>query len=495
MKFAATTDSLLTVSADALIIPVFEDEAATGDALGTLDEATGGLLSSIVGGDEMKGKPGQTAYLHGARGVAAKRILLIGFGKPETVTAGAVRTAVGTAVRTAGGRGAHSFALWRRGAVDARSFGRAAAEGALIGAFTADAYKTEDRDELRVESLTLAVDAASVGETEAGLERGRIVGEAVNFTRTLVNEPSNTMTPTWMAHHAQEMAAQLGLSAELLDENKMRDLEMGALLSVTRGSDEEPRMIVLRYQAPNATSATDTVALIGKGITFDTGGISLKPAENMEKMKYDMAGGAAVLGAMRALAQLKPNVNVIGIVPACENMPSGKATKPGDIVKSMLGKTIEIINTDAEGRLILCDAIAYARRLGATKIIDLATLTGAIGVALGTIYCGLFASDQNLADKTLAAAKAADEKIWQLPLDKEYRELIKSDIADLKNTGGRYGGSITAAYFLREFVGDVPWVHLDIAGVAWNGEKKGHLAKGPSGFGVRTLVEYVSGLA
>lgn len=494
MKFHVVSDPAYHVAADVLILPVFEDETTATHDLALIDEAAGGVLGQVIGTDEMKGKPGQFALVRVPAGLGARRVLLAGAGKPESFTSGAMRKLIGAAVRGHGRKGVAGMAFVARPTAAASAeLGQAAAEGALIAAFAVDSYRTEDRDPVTAESLTVIAPETEVAAFQSGLERGQIIGESVNVTRHLVNEPGNVITPTRLAHHAQEVANETGLAVEIINEDRMRDLGMGALLAVARGSVEEPALIVLRYTAANPTDATDTLALVGKGITFDTGGISLKPAEGMEKMKYDMAGGAAVIGAMRAIALLKPNVNVIGLVPTCENMPSGRATKPGDIAKSMLGKTIEIINTDAEGRLILCDALAYARDLGATRIVDLATLTGAISVALGTTYCGLFTSNQPHADAVIAAARNADEKVWQMPLDAEYRDLIKSDIADLKNTGGRYGGSITAAYFLREFVGDTPWVHLDIAGVGWNLENKPHLPKGPSGFGVRTLVAFACG--
>jgi leucyl aminopeptidase len=336
--------------------------------------------------------------------------------------------------------------------------------------------------------------AASHGDADAlksGIERGRIIAEAANFGRDVINEPSNVMTPTELARRAEDVAKTYGLDLEVLEEAEMKDLGMGSLLGVAQGSAEPAKLIVLRY-TPKVPSE-ETIAIVGKGVTFDTGGISIKPSDGMEKMKYDMAGGATTLAAMRAIAQLKPALNVLGLVPAVENMPGGRAQRPGDVVRSMSGKTIEVINTDAEGRLILCDAISYARKLGATKIVDLATLTGAVSVALGDVYVAILGNNQDWIDAVIAASKRAGEKLWQLPLSSEYREQIKSEIADIKNVGGRKAGTITAAYFLREFVDDVPWAHLDIAGTAWNETGKSHLAVGPTGVCVRTLVSLVCG--
>jgi leucyl aminopeptidase len=286
------------------------------------------------------------------------------------------------------------------------------------------------------------------------------------------------------------MAKQAGLAVEILDEKKIADLKMGALLSVAQGGPEPPRMIVITYTPANPKPGAPVIGFVGKAVTFDTGGISIKPSEGMEKMKYDMAGGATMIGVMRALAALKPNVKVICVVPSTENMPGGKAQKPGDIQTAMSGKTIEVLNTDAEGRLILADGVHYAKQLGATHLVDAATLTGAIVVALASINVGVFSgADQSWTDKVLASAKAAGEKMWQLPMDDEYREFIKGTVADIQNIGsGKGGGSITGAWFIREFAGDTPWVHLDIAGTAWNDDAKPWLAKGPTGVALRTLV-------
>jgi leucyl aminopeptidase len=325
-----------------------------------------------------------------------------------------------------------------------------------------------------------------------GVERGRIIGEAVNLARDLINEPSSTLTPTELAERARETATRFGLDIDVLDETRMKEMGMGALLGVARGSDEPARLITLRYTPEGVGHAgSEVIAIVGKGITFDSGGISIKPAEGMEKMKYDMSGAASTLAAMSAIAQLKPGVEVLGVMPATENMPSGRAYKPGDVLRAMSGKTIEVINTDAEGRLILADAITYARKLGATRIIDLATLTGAVSIALGTVNVAVLGNDQDFIAEVREAAREVGERFWQLPMDDDYRDLIKSDIADIKNSGGRYAGTITAAYFLREFAEETPWVHLDIAGTAWENERKAHMAKGPTGVAIRTLINYV----
>jgi leucyl aminopeptidase len=358
---------------------------------------------------------------------------------------------------------------------------RAVVEGALVGGFSVETYKTAN-NKVPIERVFL------IGADSKALEQGRIIADSTNWARQLINEPSNRKPPRVIAERAQEMASSIGLTIDVLDESRIRELKMGALLGVSQGSDEPPRVVVVKYSGN--PDSRKTLAYVGKGVTFDTGGISLKPADGMEKMKYDMAGGATVLAAIRTLSLFRANVNCIGVVPLTENMPSGRAQRPGDVVHSMSGKTIEIINTDAEGRLILADALAYARTLGATHLIDLATLTGAARIALGPFRVGVMGNDQPFIDAFLAATKRAGEKMWQMPMDDEYRDLIKSTVADVANSGGRFAGMITAAKFLQEFVGDTPWVHIDIASAAWNDEEKPYLPKGPSGVGVRSLVEF-----
>jgi leucyl aminopeptidase len=368
------------------------------------------------------------------------------------------------------------------------------AEGVLAANFESDKYKTEQKNDKSVDSVLLAgFSDAERSAGERGLARGRIIADAQNFARDLVNEPSNKLTPRILAEKAEAMAKEAGLAVEVLDERKIAALKMGALLSVAQGSIEPPRVMVVTYTPANPKPDAPVIGLIGKAVTFDTGGISIKPADGMEKMKYDMAGGATMLGVMRALAALKPNVKVICVVPSTENMPGGRAQKPGDIQVAMSGKTIEVLNTDAEGRLILADGITYAKQLGATHLVDAATLTGAIVVALANINAGVFGSDQAFTDKFLASAKAAGEKMWQMPVDDDYREFIKGSVADIQNiSSGKGGGAITGAMFIKEFSGDTPWIHLDIAGTAWNDDAKPWLAKGPTGVALRTLVHLIT---
>ena len=361
---------------------------------------------------------------------------------------------------------------------------RAMVEGTLVGNFSVEVYKTANNKE-SIEKVILA------GSDRKTLEEGIIVGESINWARALINEPANRKPPRVIADRAKELAASIGLAVEVLDEHRIRDLKMGALLGVSQGSEEPPRVVVLKHMGN--PDSRKVLGYVGKGITFDSGGISIKPAEGMERMKYDMAGGATAMAALRTLRLLRARVNCMAVVPLSENMPSGRAQRPGDVVESMSGKTIEVINTDAEGRLILADALAYARSLGATHLVDLATLTAAVRIALGPFRVGVVGNDQTFIDSFLAAAKRVGEKMWQMPLDDEYRDLIKSTVADIANSGGRYAGMITAAKFLQEFAGNTPWIHLDIAGTAWNDEEKPYLPKGPTGVAMRTLVEFALG--
>jgi leucyl aminopeptidase len=354
-----------------------------------------------------------------------------------------------------------------------------------MGAFEVDAYKTEDRAEGAIEEVVLALP----NEAQAGVDRGIAVAAGQQYARELANEPGNILTPTVLATRAREMAAETGLDVEVFDKARLEQMGAGALLGVAKGSAEAPVMIVLRYKPPEPAGSDVHLGLVGKAVTFDTGGISIKPSADMDRMKYDMAGGAAVLGAMRAIAALRPKVPVTAVVPSVENMPGSAALKPGDVVKSLSGKTVEVLNTDAEGRLILCDAIAWARNQGCNRLVDAATLTGAIVVALGYERAGLFANEDAWRDAFLEASQAAGEKYWPMPLDGEYQELLDSGIADLANVGPRWAGAITAAKFLQAFADPTPWIHLDIAGTAWLESNKPEMPKGPTGIGVRTMAE------
>jgi leucyl aminopeptidase len=457
--------------------------------LETTDEAVKQAAAEVIACGEQTGKNCEVTLLHHPAGLKAKRLLILGGGKAQAFSGFELRRVAGTAVRTLKSRGLRSFAfVVPQNGMNQEQAIKGTVEGAFVGNFEADTYKS-DRKDLQIDELTVAGSGNSA-VLQTALDEARVIGESQNFTRELVNEPSNRMTPTMLADRAKKMAQEVGLKCEVYGADKIKELKMGAFWSVAQGSDEPPALIVLKYE-PAGAPEKPVLGLVGKGITFDTGGISIKPADGMEKMKYDMAGGAAMLGAMRAIALLKPKVKVTAIVCATENMPSGKAQKPGDVQIAMSGKSIEIINTDAEGRLVLADGLYYARQLGCTHLVDAATLTGAVVVALGYVNAGIFANDDKMYQRFSAAEEKAGEKFWRMPLDDEYKEVIRSGIADMVNSGGRWGGAITAAMFLKEFAEDTPWLHLDIAGTAWTEEAKPWIAKGPSGIAVRSLVEFV----
>jgi leucyl aminopeptidase len=493
MQITLETKPFATLETDALVSYVFEDADPVQGRIAELDQFTDGLLRRLATGGEVTGKMLEMTLVHAPRGLKAARLLLVGAGKREKFDPAILRRIAGAALRYLKSRSVKQFAFVLRENQAAENAAQAIAEGALAADFESDKYKTEKKDAKSFDTMILTgFSDQDRAATEKGLTCGRVIADSQNFARDLINEPSNKLTPKILAEKAQAMATEAGLTVEILDEKRIADLKMGALLSVAQGSVEPPRVMVLTYTPANPKPGSPVIGLVGKAVTFDTGGISITPADGMEKMKYDMAGGAIMLGVMRALAALKPNVKVICIVPSTENMPGGRAQKPGDIQTAMSGKTIEVLNTDAEGRLILADGIHYAKQLGATHLIDAATLTGAIVVALSNINVGVFGSDQPFTDKLLASAKAAGEKMWQMPLDDDYREFIKGTVADIQNIGsGKGGGAITGAMFIKEFTGDSPWIHLDIAGTAWNDDAKPWLAKGPTGVALRTLIHLV----
>ncbi|HXO33822.1 MAG TPA: leucyl aminopeptidase [Candidatus Acidoferrales bacterium] len=475
-----------------------KSEAAKKDKpllkLATSDSAVQSVAADLLASGELTGRPFEANLLHKPAGLKAKRLLLIGGGAAKKFTSYDLRRIAGTAVRTLKSRGIRSFAFIAPPSIPAEEAVRAIVEGALVGNFDPDYYRSDRKDQ-KIDSLTIVAGGnADHSALEKAAQEALIIGESQNFTRDLVNEPSNRMTPTILADRAKKMCQEVGLKCEVYGADKIKELKMGAFWSVAQGSDEPPALIVMTYE-PAGAPAKPVLGLVGKGITFDTGGISIKPADGMEKMKYDMAGGATMIGAMRAIALLKPKVKVIGIVCATENMPSGKAQKPGDVQIAMSGKSIEIINTDAEGRLVLADGLFYARQLGCTHLVDAATLTGAVVVALGYANVGAFSNDDAIYERLLKANAEAGEKMWRLPLDDEYKENIKSTIADMVNSGGRWGGAINAAMFLKEFAEDTPWIHLDIAGTAWMEDQKPWIAKGPTGIALRSLVGFVKGFA
>src|SRR5579862_5401092 len=462
--------------------------------IASADRAVQSAAADLVSSGEFTPKPFEINLLHKPAGLKAKRLLLISGGSAKKFSSYDLRRVAGAAVRSLKSRGIRSFGFVAPPNLPAEEATRAIVEGALVGNFDPDYYRSDRKDQ-KIDAITVVV---AGNENQAALQKvadeAQIVGESQNFTRDLVNEPSNRMTPTILAERAKKMSQEVGLKCEVYGADKIKEMRMGAYWRVAQGSDEPPALIVMTYE-PSGAPATPVLGLVGKGITFDTGGISSKSADGKEKMKYDVAGGVTMIGAMRVIALLRPKVKVIGIVCATENMPSGHAQKPGDVQIAMSGKSIEIINTDAEGRLVLADGLYYARQLGCTHLVDAATLTGAVVVALGYANAGVFANDDDMYNRFHKANEKAGEKMWRLPLDDEYKEQIRSSIADIMNTGGRWGGAITAAMFLKEFAEETPWIHLDIAGTAWTEDQKPWIAKGPSGIALRSLVEFVKGFA
>jgi leucyl aminopeptidase len=497
MQTKAITGKFYEANVHSIAIAVFKDEKPTNGHLKELDNLTDGLVNSIFKIEKFSGEEGETAFLRiiPKGKLKASRLLLVGVGEKKEYKTPNVAFLAGTAARFLRDRNISSFVLVPR-LEDApvEEVAANAVQGVITGLFELDKYKTTNKNKkANIETLAVAIEGANKKEMEEGFERGKIIGESINFTRDLANEPPNILTPTEMAKRAEAMAKEVGLEYEILDEADMRKLGMGSLLSVAAGSEEPPKLIVLKYKPKKSTSRkNEMLAFVGKGITFDTGGISLKPSEGMEAMKYDMTGGGTVLGIMRAIALLKPSVPVLGVVAATENMPSGRATRPSDVVRAMNGKTIEILNTDAEGRLILADAIAYAEKQGATHIVDIATLTGAVIIALGNVNTGIMGNDQDFINQIIECGKETGEKYWQLPIGKEYSKMIKSDIADVKNIGpARKAGTIIGAVFIQEFVDKAKWAHLDIAGTAWADDPSPHQAKGPTGVCIKSLLKLV----
>lgn len=495
METRLITQRLEDIEADAAAVVVFERTAENAPVepptAARINTLTRNWLDELYRSGEFRGKALETALLHRPPELKVSRLLVVGGGKRDNFGSVELRKVAGAALRTLKSKGARSlaFVLLDPELAHPDSIS-AAVEGILLGDYEPDRYKTDKSDRKQVDEVRLVLPEATPA-AKGAFDRGRIIAESQNYARDLVSEPANRMTPAILAERARQMAAEYGLECEVLDAGRMQQLGMGALLGVAQGSSEPPALIVLRYRPEGPSAAQAHLGLLGKGVTFDTGGISIKPSEGMEKMKFDMAGGAAVIGAMRAIAQLKPPVPVTGLVPAVENMPGSRAQRPGDIVTTLSGKTVEVLNTDAEGRLILADTITYAKRLGCTHLLDAATLTGAIVVALGHVNAGAFSSDEQFLNKVLTAARQEGERLWPMPLDEDYKETLKSPFADIPNIGNRWGGAITAAMFLKEFVETTPWVHLDIAGTAWLEEPKPFLAKGPTGIPLRTFVRVV----
>ena len=497
MEIQVSTGDLLDQTGDTHVVTVPAGRRQLAGDTAAADRRLGGAIERARTQGLLTGSAGHLLEFPAPARARAKRIVALEIGdKAGDVTSAKLRTLAAALARQLRGMNAGHVVMappasaWR--GLSAEDAAGAITEGFLLGLYRFDKHHTRAADKPKgsVSGLTiLANSARQRTETQRGADRGRILAEATNTARDMGNEPANLMTPTLLAERAQQVADQHGIECQIIERAEAERLGMGSYLSVSNGSIEPPKFIVLRYHG--AARRRNYIGLIGKGITFDSGGISIKPAAGMEAMKWDMSGAATVIGAMQAIAQLKPRINVMAVAPCTENLPSGSATKPGDVVYAMDGQSIEVINTDAEGRLVLADALAYAKSEGATTLIDVATLTGAMGVALGNVRVGAFANDDRLWNALETASDAAGERYWRLPLDDDYNEQIKSDVADLKNTGGRPAGSITAAKFLQAFVGDTPWAHLDIAGVMNSPRDKGEWAKGMTGIPVRTMVHYV----
>lgn len=494
MEIKAISGNIALLPIEAIVVNLFEGVKTPGGATGAVDQALGGVISRLIERGEIKGKLGEVSLLHTLGQIPPERVLVVGLGERERFNLDRVRRAAAAALRFLRKLGIKRAASILHGAgaggIDRKLSAQAIAEGGILGLYAFKKHKTVDPEPGELEELLLVErDESHLPEVKEGIRLGSILAEAANFARDLVNEPANSLTPARMAEVAKDLAEKYELEIEVLEREKMEELGMGALLGVAQGSRQPPKFIILSYRGDR--NSGDALGLVGKGITFDSGGISIKPSEGMEEMKGDMAGGAAVLATLKALGELKPRINVTGLVPATENMPSGTALRPGDILKAMNGKTIEVISTDAEGRLILADALCYARRLSLSPVIDVATLTGACHVALGDVCSGAFGNDESLIAKLLELGEETGERLWQLPLYEEYKEQNKSEVADIKNSGGRWGGAITAAQFLAEFIEDTPWVHLDIAGTAFLEKERGYFSKGATGIPTRTLVKFV----
>lgn len=494
MKTSVKVVPLERVRAGLLAVAVGKLSGKVPPYMQGLDKSLGGAVKRVLHTGDFTGKTDQTAMVYPKSG--STRVLLIGMGTPAEITRGSVRRAAAVATRQATAVGAKAVAFHvaheTLGGVPAEVQGQVIVEGAGQGAWKFNELRAVTDEKPPVGKLEIIANS----ETRRDMGRGRRVGHALavgqKLARNLQMLPANVCTPSYLAQIARDLGTAYGFRVTVLNRAQIEKAGLHALLAVAQGSQEDPRFIVMEYRGAGSTAP---ICLVGKGVTFDSGGISIKPALNMEEMKYDMSGAAAVLGTFEALGQLQPTANVVGLIPATENLPSGTATRPGDVVRGHLGKTIEIVNTDAEGRLILCDALSYARKFKPQCVIDAATLTGAVVIGLGHHATGLMGNDDQLIEEVRAAGARAGERCWPLPLWDEYREQIKSDIADVKNVGGRAAGSITAGWFLREFVDGFPWAHLDIAGTAYTDSAQPHMAKGPTGCGVRLFAEFVLGRA
>ena len=498
MEINTKVGNIRRTRADAIVLGVFEGMKRPRGDISIINKALDGAVSQLVHAGEIKGKLGEVTVIYSLGRITAERLALVGLGKRAELTPDKIRIAAAEVSRALEKKGVKHAAIAPLGAgfgkIGPQDSGQAIAEGAILGLYTFRKHKAQEDEQGKLEELTIVdrsrVEIAAVKE---GAREGQILAEAANQARDMTNEPANYMTPTQLAEEARAVAEKNGLEVTVLERDDMKKLGMGALLGVAQGSDQPPKFIVLNYRGSDSKDID--IALVGKSITFDSGGISLKPSEGMGDMKGDMAGGAAVIVAIGAIAQLKPKVNVMSICAATENLPGGHAYRPADVLTAMNGKTIEVESTDAEGRLTLADALSYARKQGAKRIIDIATLTGGCVVALGDVTTGAFTNNQLFMDHVVAASAETGDKVWQMPMYEEYKEQNKSDVADIKNTGGRKASPITAALFVGEFAGETPWVHLDIAGTSMLDKPRGYYGKGATGVPARTLVKLVMALA
>ncbi|HIE16565.1 MAG TPA: leucyl aminopeptidase [Dehalococcoidia bacterium] len=491
MQTKVIAGDITSIEADAIVVNLFEGVEHPGGATGAVDKALDGTITALIANGEIKGKLNQINIIHSLGKLPARIVAVAGLGKQPEFTLDRIRSVSAEFCRALRKLSCRRIATIVHGGgiggIEPELAAQAINEGCILGLYKFRKHVTKEPEEQDVEELLIVErDATKLPALEQGCLKGRIIAEATNLARDWTNEPANYMTPSDMARVAQELAKAYNLDLTILDRDQIEREGMGAFLGVAQGSRQPPKFIVLSYRG-NPTSPK-ALGFVGKAITFDSGGLDIKSTEAMADMKGDMAGGAAVLSALAAIAQLKPKVNITAIVAATENLPGGTALKPGDILKAINGKTIEVVNTDAEGRLTLADALGYAVKQGFSPLIDVATLTGACHIALGDICSGIFGNSQELIDKVIKAGADAGERLWQMPMHEEYKELNKSDIADIKNSGGRWGGAITAAQFLSEFAGDTPWVHIDIAGTARNDKERGYSVKGATGVSVRTLV-------
>jgi leucyl aminopeptidase len=487
------TGDITSIKADAIVVNLFEGVERPGGATGAMDKALDKAITALIKQGEFKGEFNEISVIHSLGKIPARIVAVVGLGQESDFTPDKIRSLAAEISRSLRKLNCHRIATIVHGAgiggFAPEAACQALTEGSLLGLYRFRKHITKKNENQEVaELLIVERDAAKLQAMERGCHKGKILAEATNMARDWINEPANYMTPTDMARVARELAKAHSLALTILDREQIEKEGMGSLLGVAKGSCQPPKLILLSYRGDKKSRVTS--GFIGKGITFDSGGISIKPSENMSEMKGDMAGAAAAMAAVSAIAQLKLKINVTAVVPTTENLPSGKALKPGDILKAINGKTIEVVNTDAEGRLILADALGYAVKKGFSSLIDIATLTGACHVALGDICSGIFGNSQELIDKVVKAGAEAGERLWQMPLYEEYKEQNKSDVADIKNSGGRYGGAITGAQFLSEFVDKTPWVHIDIAGTSMTEKEHGYLVKGATGVCVRTLINF-----